>query len=428
MDSTFFMFGAAQVNITPTDPIPLAGFAYRNNQSFSGIASDICLKAFVFRVDDVTKCLLIADVLWWPPELIDDIRTDVQRRWGISAANLMLHATHTHSAPQTSSQFTPGLGLLHGGWQEKFLESIHDAIALALDTLQMARISRYQGQSHASMNRRVDKGVDRPTEQWPKGMIDRDLTTLLVQGVNGEPLGALVHYACHPTILRGAEVSAEFPGVLCDHIAQHLGDGCIVGFLQGCSGDVGPIVELSGAIENSSYQEVERIGNLIATDVIQSLGGEAETVIPDATSGHFAHVALPFEHVPAEVELREVANQSDYIGEWAKVMLDRPMPLRPDTTLEIQQLSLGTDLTLVAFNAEMVAHYGLLVKSLSNGNSLPCAYSNGMVGYVITDDQLDAGGYEADESTKYFALPSRFACGNQHLIEQAIKEALRTTP
>src|SRR5699024_8373373 len=131
---------------------------------------------------------------------------------------------------------------------------------------------------------------------------------------------------------------------------------------------------------------------------------------------------LPFERVPPAEELREIADRDDYIDEWARILLDRQIPLRPGTIFEIQRFPLSSGLALVAFNAEVVAHYGLLVKSSSGGESLPCAYSNGMIGYVITDDQLDAGGYEVDESTKYFALPSRFARGNQRMIDDAIQE------
>lgn len=462
-------FGAAHVNITPSEPIPLAGFAYRNNQPFSDVASDLYLKAFVFRIAGRTKCLLIADILWWPPETIATIREDVREQWGIEAADVLLHATHTHSAPQTSARFAPGLGLLQKSWQQTLLTAVPEVIDMAMQTLQPAQLVRFRGSSSVSMNRRIDKRVDHPTADWPEGMIDREVTTVIVQDARNHPLGALVHFACHPTILRGARVSAEFPGVVCDHLAEYLGDNCVVGYLQGCSGDIGPVTEHVDAQPTGSFHEVERIGHQLANDVIGSLRGSPERIVPDSSPGSLTQVSLPFAHIPSHDELTSHAQDDNYVGEWARFLLEKNQPVATHAMLEIQQFPLGTDLSIVGFNAEMVSHYGILAKSLtgagsycvdrfsirsgdamsspspgghtgpplsagttddetfgisSNGSALPCGYSNGMIGYIVTDHQLKNGGYEVDESTKYFALPSRFAEGNQQLIDDALRQIL----
>lgn len=416
-----FEFGSSQVDITPVTPIALAGFSYRNNHPFSGIASRIYLKAFLFRIAGRTKCILIADILWWPPELVCSIRADALERWGLDAADILLHATHTHSAPQTSSQFTSGLGKLDVEWQSFFLERVQSAIGKARFGLQPARFGRYRGQSSIAINRRVRKGIDHPSDAWPEGEIDHEVTTIVVEGMSGEPLSALVHFSCHPTILRGAEVSAEFPGVVCDAVTQSLGGSCIVGFLQGCCGDIGP------KAEDDTFAEVKRLGSKLAEDTLTSLQGRVEAIIPDSSPGKITVTHLPYDHLPSLDDLTHLASQNDYAGEWARLMLER-QPLASSAELETQHLPLGTGFSLVAFNAEMVSHYGLLVKSLSNGAALPCGYSNGMTGYMVTDVQHENGGYEVDESTKYFGLPSRFAHGNEGLIEQAIRRAIGPTP
>jgi hypothetical protein len=76
--------------------------------------------------------------------------------------------------------------------------------------------------------------------------------------------------------------------------------------------------------------------------------------------------------------------------------------------------------------AEVTTPYGLAIKARTGGATLPLPYSNGMVGYVITDDQLAHGGYEAVESALYFGLPSPFAPGIEETFAGAIDRALET--
>jgi hypothetical protein len=76
--------------------------------------------------------------------------------------------------------------------------------------------------------------------------------------------------------------------------------------------------------------------------------------------------------------------------------------------------------------AEVTTPYGLMIKTHTDNATLPLPYSNGMVGYVITDDQLAQGGYEAIESALYFGLPSSFAPGIEETFSNAITRALRT--
>lgn len=427
MHSGDLLFGSADVDITPSHPVQLYGFAYRENALFTDVVSGLRLKAFVFRAGERTRCLVIADVLWWPAELIDSIRAEIHSRWGIEPGDLLLSATHTHSAPATSRRAHPGIGVVDEEWLHSFLAQMHTAIDTAMHSLQPARMARYRGTSQVSMNRRIDKGVDSATSAWPEGEIDRELTTLLVENEQGDPLAAIIHFSCHPTILRGALVSAEFPGVVCDLVREHLGDACTVGFLQGCCGDIGPVVTESKMGKNEDFEEVIRLGRLLTADVLESLTGEAEAITPVATAGQLVPVALPFAHLPSTADLEEESHREDYNGDWARILLERGS-VPASAGLEIQHFPLGTDLALVAMNGEIVSRYGLHVKSLSDNTALACGYSNGMTGYIVTDQQQLNGGYESGESSRWLMLPSRFALGNEARITSALEQLLRPTP
>jgi hypothetical protein len=90
--------------------------------------------------------------------------------------------------------------------------------------------------------------------------------------------------------------------------------------------------------------------------------------------------------------------------------------------LEITRLELAENLILAAFNAEMVVQYGLFIKDRFNRRVLPLGYTNGMIGYVTTAEQLAEGGYEPCGSTPYFNLPAPFAAGTEARIRTAILE------
>jgi hypothetical protein len=92
--------------------------------------------------------------------------------------------------------------------------------------------------------------------------------------------------------------------------------------------------------------------------------------------------------------------------------------------MECTHLRLGNDLAFLAMDAEVTTPYGLAIKQRSDGRTLPLPYSNGMIAYVVTDQQLAEGGYEADDSTPWFALPSPFAPGIEARVTGAIAKAL----
>ncbi|MGZ4107935.1 MAG: hypothetical protein ACXVDE_07935, partial [Tumebacillaceae bacterium] len=90
--------GVAKVDITPEHPIPLAGYAARNNQVFVGVQHPLYARILVFhqRVDQVKKrvVLISADLIWWGSDLVEELRQEVKRKWNWEPAQVLFHATH----------------------------------------------------------------------------------------------------------------------------------------------------------------------------------------------------------------------------------------------------------------------------------------------------------------------------------------------
>jgi hypothetical protein len=414
--------GVAQIDITPESPTPLAGFAIRNNAVFEGIDHPLFLKAFWWSVGDEHALLVVADILWWAPERVDDLRACIAHQWPVSEERIILHATHTHSAPHPSRVFTESLGIWDDSWIDILERRLHDAIRQAWEARIPARVRRGRGTSGIGINRRVALGV----EPEASGKVDPEVIVLRIDDDDSNPIAVLVHYSCHPTINELPRVSAEFPGVMCERIQAGLGDNTIVAFLQGACGDINPLPFLDRGKRPIGDADVIEMGEILAGDVQRVLDAPMDQLNIDSISTTRTIALLEMQRVPSPDELAAAKDELGVIGEWARVLLANPGRCTKQLGVEITHLRLGDHLSFLAMAAEVTTPCGLMIKTHTDSTTLPLPYSNGMVGYVITDDQLAQGGYEAIESAIYFGLPSPFAPGIEETFSNAITRALRT--
>ena len=63
MSEPQLLVGVAEADITPVAPVPLAGFAARDNAPFEGIDHPLALRAFWWTVEDEHALLVVADIL-----------------------------------------------------------------------------------------------------------------------------------------------------------------------------------------------------------------------------------------------------------------------------------------------------------------------------------------------------------------------------
>ena len=420
---THLRFGAAETDITPTFPVPLAGFAVRSGLS-QGVMRPLKLRAFAFSDPSGSHALLVvADILFWAPERVRTLREQIAARWPVPAEHVILHATHTHSGPQTSTHYAPSLGAADPRYVAYLEDQLFAAIDAAWTRREPVTIERGDGSSEIGINRRVWRGEEVVIGENPDGPVDRDLAVLHSRARSGETRAILAHVACHPTTTMDPFVNAEFPGVMAAEIATHDAPGAVVAFLQGCCGDINPRPTRERDARALDDEDVVAVGQRLAADVRAVLNQPMRPLTPGPISSRRVIASLPFERVPTLAELERTRDADGILGEWSRLMLANPARLQPSIPLEITRLSIGPDLTLLAMSAEMVMAYGTHIKQRRPG-ALPLPYSSGGLGYVITRQQLAEGGYEPDGSTQYFGLPSRFAPAVEAVVRSAIDQAL----
>jgi hypothetical protein len=411
MDDNILKLGTAKVDITPAHALPLAGFKDREG-SFEGVDHRLYARIFYYEKESSegrrAALLVTADLIWWGDDRVDSLRSAMKERYGLDPSSVILHATHTHSGPQTSMRFTPSLGLMDARYIGQLEEKLLAGIEEARSRLEPVTIHRGSGQCGFGIYRRKRVGgvfVMAPDESGPT---DPEVSVIRFCGESGSTKAVLVHFACHPTTTIDNRVSSEFPGVAMERIERTLGGEAIAGFLQGCCGDIRPNLVRNGEFFRGSDAEVRSLGTELAEVVLDVLERPMQALQAAALHSKRLYVPLRFQKLPGLGELNEHSADTGLMGEWSRLLLREPDRLKRSVPMELALVELADGLSLLAMNGEVVVEYGLFVKEQFVGRLLPVPYSNGMIGYVPTAAQVKEGGYEPEQSHYYFGLPAPF--------------------
>ena len=89
--------GFARVNITPMMGIGLVG--YFVPRYADGVLDDLYINALALRSGDTTALLLTVDHCGIERGTVADFAAHITEATGVSRENILIHATHSHTAP-----------------------------------------------------------------------------------------------------------------------------------------------------------------------------------------------------------------------------------------------------------------------------------------------------------------------------------------
>jgi hypothetical protein len=159
-DDIGWKVGLASANVTPTEPVMLAGYASRS-EPFTGVLDDLHMKALAIEDASGTRALIItADLIGFTAEVGDPIRERIASATKIPRENVLLNASHTHAGPALALQQRER-SVVKEDHAEKtiaYTKRVQDiCVKLAQDALaalKPARLSVGGGVVHFPMNRR----------------------------------------------------------------------------------------------------------------------------------------------------------------------------------------------------------------------------------------------------------------------------------
>ena len=226
--------GAATIDLTPTEPVPMWGYGSRHAAFSTGTADPLLAKAVVIAVGDTKLAIVGLDLGRSPTEAgLQRIREAIRAKAGIEHS--FIAGSHTHHGPVVELSDEPGRG--QGRYDAavryaRFRETQIEQVILAADSqLVPARVAAGSRELEGFNRNRHSKIQPAP--------VDRRLGVLrLDDAASGKPLAVLVNFTAHPTSLPDAMMtfSADYIGSLRETIEAKLGGTAL--FMQGASGDL----------------------------------------------------------------------------------------------------------------------------------------------------------------------------------------------
>ncbi|QOY84907.1 neutral/alkaline non-lysosomal ceramidase N-terminal domain-containing protein [Paludibaculum fermentans] len=417
--------GVAKVEITPSGPIWMAGYAARTKPSEG--ATPIWAKALALQdAKGTTAVIVTTDLIGLPKSITDVVSAKVIEQYKLERSQIVFNSSHTHTGPVVRNNLSV-MGAQEPAQKrvvEEYANTLRDklvtVIAAALGDIQPAALAFDYGETGFATNRRVvtDKGVLLGVN--PNGPVDHKVPVLRVVAPNGQVRAVLFGYACHNTTLTAEfyEITGDYAG-FAQAAVERAYPGATALFMQLCAGDQNPN-------PRSKLEFAQQHG--------ASLGGEVARVVKTPmkpVSGRIKSVyqmaELPFAPHSSEQFTNELKDQNVFKSRRAAMMLALYQEGRAPRTLQypVQVIRFDQGFTLVALGGEVVIDYSLWVQRTFPGERLMVAgYSNDVACYIPSARVLREGGYEAVDSMIYYGHPGPFTEEVEPRIQDAITKAM----
>jgi hypothetical protein len=390
--------GIAQVKITPERPVLMSGYAGRT-KPFEKVAADLYVKALVLEDRAGHRGVIVtSDLLGFSAAVAEPMCERIEKKTGLKRDQVLLNSAHNHAGPLLSlkapAKDDPGAGeaLRTLEYTRDLQDKVVDVVARAAERLEPARLSWGGGVVDFVMNRReftpdgVILGVN------PRGLADRGVPVLRVEGANGNTRAVLFGAATHNTTLGqdNYELCGDYAGYAQADLEERS-PGVQAMFMIGCAGDSNPY-------PRGTMELARKHGRALADEVSRVLGGKLRPVAGPLSIA-FGKADLPLQAPPSREELAKLAANRRSPQTWgAKEMLaalDRGEKLPTHYTCPLTVWQFGGDLTLVGLSGEVVVDYvAFLEKALGPNRLWIAAYCNDVFGYLPSARVLAEGGYE----------------------------------
>jgi hypothetical protein len=259
--------GAALRIITPNPLLPVSGGIGVPKPSKEK-KGDLFARAMVFQQGNVRFAIVNVDNLGWTSILGNKSRALIK---GIPPENVLIGATHTHSAPDAYG-FPDMTGKSNADlkYLDWCVQQIADAVNEATSKLQPASIKVAMDEAKG----KIAYNYYAPALYDPRCGIIQAIATTGPQ--SGKPIATLVNYAVHPEVL-GSErgiLSPDMIGPLYQRIESTIGGVAL--FMNGAQGGMVTAdtrleygKEGQNQKEANTWEECIRIGELLADEAMR---------------------------------------------------------------------------------------------------------------------------------------------------------------
>ena len=256
--------GAAKANITPGAELMPRLHGLRNVH-FVQVLEELFVRVIAFD-NGVRRMLLVAFELDKSP-VPDTFVSELSRRTGIPKEYIFYLSTHTHTAPIHSERPNDGpnakfrkpedVQRATDEYEQLLKEKLFEAAVGALGSLEECRIGWALGESYINENRCRDYFVEHEDGTVtamcalgsnPKGPVDRELTLIRAERMDGSTIASFVNYPVHCCIMIGNNWDGQggvgLGGDLAGAVSRMMEEkyGGVAMWTSAAAGDVNPIM------------------------------------------------------------------------------------------------------------------------------------------------------------------------------------------
>ena len=184
--------GTAVVNVTPTEPMWMAGYASRTKPS-EGTALDLFCKAAALEDEHGARVVIVTcDLIGIPRDLRNSLEQLVAEKYKLAPERLLLNASHTHCGPEfrlSKRDALPSFGDKEkqaAAYGERLREQLLKLVGDALADLKPAQLTFVRARCGFAMNRRTPSGDGYKNNPWSEGPVDQEVPVLKIAGADGK--------------------------------------------------------------------------------------------------------------------------------------------------------------------------------------------------------------------------------------------------
>lgn len=377
-----FKAAVSKIDITPDDAQQLLGYQARKS---TGVHDRIYHRALVLDDGETRFVLVSSDICVISPSEYDVVAARLQEELNIPPQHFWWSLTHTHSAPELGPPGLPeafmGERYTHQYDKEYTADTeqkLVDAVAEAIGKLEPAELSVGWGHSNANINRRARDGKGRTYLGLnPDLPVDRRIGMLRIQRPDQTPIAIIANYAIHGTVIGGecTLISGDAPGIVADYVEKKTGATML--FINGAAGNIAPIY--------STQRGPDRLGEF------EPLLGDRILEANAKMTASTAHVTLRAGGTMVESPRREGLNWPEYLSAYTRKTSAGEWVVK----MPVRFLKINQDIAIWSAPVELFCEISNEIRDRSPfPYTFYYGYTNGWLGYLMTDEEIPFGGYE----------------------------------
>ncbi|MXX13958.1 MAG: hypothetical protein F4Z86_11000 [Gemmatimonadetes bacterium] len=251
----------------------------------AGPANDpLYVKALVLSSGDeiavivTVDAVAIAEIGSIKNDFLANVRSQLNRELNLDSARILINASHCHGQVCADVEARTVQAVVEA-WQNMVPVSVGAGTGCEDRIMENRRLVLKNGRE-ADVRHAYSLPPDE--EIASVGPVDSEIGILRLDREDGETLAVVFNFACHPILeVPSRENTADISGFASRVIEDNLSEDTIALFLQGCGGDVNPILYK----DVNNPRDAEILGNMLGLSTLQGLkrirsseGGELKVI------------------------------------------------------------------------------------------------------------------------------------------------------